>query len=299
MKYLYNGHIAPELPSYSQAEFPYALIASANEDNTALILMLCVNRPYYGTNPEDSSKKGVYNTGRMQVYTCTDTDEAWIFSMETENPLTANEDDPGGGVIWTRKNILKTNGRIWMAWSEPVPMGVSENWLRCFKEGLALGLTGASLPYTGDYTGKEPIGFLYGRVAKDGETPTHTINGVGYVGAVLPKVPEWDKKKYPHAYIRYVDDPNYYRFFAFTKRPYANTVYSLLQVRHHGDYFYTCVGEYIGSTEHWREPSENSYNIQYAEPSDAIYVWADFDIINEDDESIYFAKCPAPVAVYE
>ena len=295
MKYLYNGHPAPELPVYSQTEFPHALIVSANADNTALILMLCVNRPYYGTNPEDSTKTGVYNTGRMKVYTCTDTDEAWSFSMETENPLTANDDDPGGGVIWTRKDILKTNGSVWMAGREPVSMGVSENWLRSFKMGLALGLTGVPLPFPK----KKLIGFLYGHIAQEGETPTHTINGVDYVGAVLPKVPEWDKKKYPHAYLRYVADYDYYRFFAFTQRPFVDNRNNSLQLHHTGDYFYTRIGEYTGSTEHWKEPSESSYSMMYSEPSDAIYLWADFDMINEEDGSIYFAKCPAPVVVYE
>ena len=149
MMYLYNGHPAPELPAYSQEEFPYALIVSANADNTALILMLCVNRPYYGVNPQDSTKTGVYNTGRMLVYTCTDTEEAWTFSMETENPLTANDDDPGGGVLWTLEDILKADGSVWMAGTQPVPERVSEAWVRSFKEGLALGLTGAPLPYTG------------------------------------------------------------------------------------------------------------------------------------------------------
>lgn len=33
-----------------------------------------------------------------------------------------------------------------------------------------------------------------------------TINGVGYVGAVLPKLPEWDKTAYPYASIRLYED---------------------------------------------------------------------------------------------
>lgn len=48
---------------------------------------------------------------------------------------------------------------------------------------------------------KEPVAYLYGQVAKEGETPTHTIDGVGYVGAVLPKLPEWDREAYPYAVI--------------------------------------------------------------------------------------------------
>lgn len=46
---------------------------------------------------------------------------------------------------------------------------------------------------------REPVAYLYGHIAKEGETPTHTINGVDYVGAVLPKLPETDL---PYAVLR-------------------------------------------------------------------------------------------------
>lgn len=41
--------------------------------------------------------------------------------------------------------------------------------------------------------------YLYGRAAADGETPDVVIDGVGYKGAVLPKLPEWDEEAYPYA----------------------------------------------------------------------------------------------------
>ena len=42
---------------------------------------------------------------------------------------------------------------------------------------------------------REPIGYLYGHIAKDGEK-THTINGVDYYGYVVPKFPELDENVY-------------------------------------------------------------------------------------------------------
>ena len=47
------------------------------------------------------------------------------------------------------------------------------------------------------------MAFLYGHIAKEGEAPTHTINGVDYVGAVLPDINAvWtDKEKYPFAAV--------------------------------------------------------------------------------------------------
>jgi hypothetical protein len=55
----------------------------------------------------------------------------------------------------------------------------------------------------------EPVAYLYGHVAKEGEAPTHTINGVDYVGAVLPDIntvytPELQKT---HPYAALVFDP--------------------------------------------------------------------------------------------
>lgn len=52
----------------------------------------------------------------------------------------------------------------------------------------------------------EPIGYFYGHETKDGEEVPdgcikHTINGVDYVGAVLPKLPEYDADVYPWAVI--------------------------------------------------------------------------------------------------
>lgn len=44
--------------------------------------------------------------------------------------------------------------------------------------------------------------YLYGRVATADETPTHTIDGVGYVGAILPNIDTvWDKETYPYALV--------------------------------------------------------------------------------------------------
>jgi hypothetical protein len=67
--------------------------------------------------------------------------------------------------------------------------------------------------------------YLYGREAKADETPTAYVGGVGYVGAVLPKLPEWNKEKYTHAYL--VHSPGWgdlsaYRiYFTYTPLEYT------------------------------------------------------------------------------
>lgn len=57
---------------------------------------------------------------------------------------------------------------------------------------------------------REPIGYLYGREAKEGEEYTHEINGTKYVGVVAPDIysvytPEL-QEEYPYAYITQAGD---------------------------------------------------------------------------------------------
>lgn len=287
--YLYNGHRAPGLPVYDPAELPYGLIVSSNADNTALILMLCVNRPYYGVNPQDSTKTGVYNTGRMKVYTCTDTDEAWTFSMETDNPLTANDDDPGGGVLWTLEDILKTDGSVWMAGTQPVPERVTEAWVRSFQEGLALGLTGNPLPYNGT---AEPVAYLY--------------NGVR-----LPKIPEVEGYPYRimitainnedgtlrHRVVHYFADNAYYTQTE-NNLYFGGVASSELSSEKVAARVYTLDGDT------WSLTSDRENNATVIPPPDGwtfwgvtrFLTWANFNV--EYDGMLYMAES-TPVPVYE
>jgi hypothetical protein len=285
--YLYNGHRAPGLPVYDPAVYPYGLIVSANGDNTSLILMLCVNRPYYGVNPQDRTQTGVYNTGRMLVYTCTDTDKAWTFSLETENPLTANDDDPGGGVLWTLEDILKTDGSVWMAGTQPVPERVSEAWVRSFLEGLALGLTGAPLPYGGT----EPVAYLY--------------NGVR-----LPKLPELDKTVYPYAYIIYAEALGGYRLILQQTYVESYDYNGETKVRENYDPSWTDYKAetgsqwatretYIDTDDGWAFGYSKSYTADMY-PTNILseYVWTNYDIANSTSGNV---DLPAsdPIPVYE
>lgn len=64
----------------------------------------------------------------------------------------------------------------------------------------------------GHFPHREPVAFLYGHVAKDGETPTHIINGVGYVGVVAPELPERDREAYPYITITTYNNIPYYAY---------------------------------------------------------------------------------------
>ena len=289
--YLYNGHRAPGLPVYDPGELPYGLIVSSNADNTALILMLCVNRPYYGTNPSDSTKTGVYNTGRMLVYTCTDTDEAWTFSMDTENPLTANDDDPGGGVLWTLEDILKSDGSVWMAGTQPVPERVSEAWVRSFQEGLALGLTGAPLPYTGTEPAPEADWYLYGTPSESGSVAIAEGDGyVRYNGYALPPLPE-TAYQYAALGLYYPGGGTHKHMLCYTNLPLREG--SFMFSKPEG-----CVGlsyMYHKDEEEWHLAENWEDGKPFALPTTPI--WANYDLMNYAGTAVSVkASDPIPLA---
>lgn len=84
---------------------------------------------------------------------------------------------------------------------------------------------------------REPETFLYAHMARDGETATHTIDGVGYVGAVLPDINTvWTdelKKQYPYAAIcRTCFSSVYYYYLYIAAAPFYVTkeYYTLMNI---------------------------------------------------------------------
>jgi hypothetical protein len=72
---------------------------------------------------------------------------------------------------------------------------------------------------------KELIGYLYGHVVKEGETPTHIVGGVDYVGALLPNIDEFwtDKETLPWVTITeklYTSGAAEYICYFTDKKPY-------------------------------------------------------------------------------
>lgn len=45
--------------------------------------------------------------------------------------------------------------------------------------------------------------YIYGRAVAEGETPTVTVDGVGYKGIVIDKIPSYDEKALPYVAINY------------------------------------------------------------------------------------------------
>lgn len=162
--------------------------------------------------------------------------------------------------------------------------------LKSWLIGFVLGLSGKPYPIQN----AQPTIFLYGHVAKEGETPTCIINDIGYIGAVLSKLPEWDRETYPYALITSREgDYNY------------KTLYLLDRV----EYYYHdpdnlnrwsfslpngyLIASYNKSRTEWEDFEKRNYTVLnvYDNP----FKWSNFDVINEDG-SVYLAVSdPVPV----
>lgn len=151
-----------------------------------------------------------------------------------------------------------------------------------FLKGLALGLAGKPLEFA---LGKEPIGFLYGREAKEGETPTHIIDDVDYVGAILPPLPEWDKTAYPYAFL--VEDyfGEAYHMFLTAEPTYHYNTAGNWSVSFEKAY------QYAPATG-W---SDYDTTINGVVPD--VINWANFDLMSED-EKVYL-EGTEPIPIYE
>lgn len=210
----------------------------------------------------------------------------WTLIAENEN---VNFVAVHRGPHWTNTDLYDQDGNLFLKAS--LPFCSRSFWL-----GVSLGLAGKGLPPI--KTG-EPIGYLYGHIAKEGETPTHTINGVDYVGAVFPDIynlftPEM-QKEYPYVWLNgpyYYDEstPNY--DLLVTPVPLVFKSDSNLIRTDEGGYYV-----WKWKNGEWDEPidqSDNTYGIRVWEG----LLWSNHDVLYEDSREVYFAASE-PIPVYE
>lgn len=122
--------------------------------------------------------------------------------------------------------------------------------------------------------------------------PDVTIDGVGYVGAVLPALPEWDKETYPYAVIS-VNSPIEYELKVLSSNDWQKVEGVEL--------FYNAGGYQIYATS--KLVSSTSYGVwTYKSEGEGVYlsassvaVWSNHDIMNEDGSLFLSASVPVPV----
>lgn len=139
----------------------------------------------------------------------------------------------------------------------------------------------------------EPVAYLYGHVAGEGETPAHIVDGVGYVGAILPPLPEWDRETYPHAILTH----NFRGDSVASLTQYSMSVSSKLifQNNEESGLFGVCVegSFHYKRSNGWGDFEQKDSNVANYD----IVVWANFDVLNEDG-SIYLEKSDR-IPIYE
>lgn len=131
---------------------------------------------------------------------------------------------------------------------------------------------------------EQPTAFFYGHVAKDGETPTHTFDGVDYVGAILPPLPEWDKTLCPYAVIGICDTSGKY---ALVTVPSGLKMYDE----------YTWVNKFYDIDGTLEVYFENGEWVHYNKSIWIYPLWANFNVLNRDG-TLHFAAID-PIPIYE
>ena len=164
------------------------------------------------------------------------------------------------------------------------------SWLMGFAFGAA-GKPGAQSP-----VGPMPVGYLYGHIAGEGETPTHTVDGVDYVGVVMDALPERDEEKYPYLIVHDVG-----RWGAWAS---AGKTVSYIYSSIDGDYMVEFAGGYLGTDpvhdenlqdttqwHPWVEAAEDKN--EYIELSNIL--WSNFDVYYENGKLCLAASDPIPI----
>lgn len=141
------------------------------------------------------------------------------------------------------------------------------------------------------------------------ETPTHTIDGVGYVGVVLPNIDTaWDKETYPYAHVlksSLLPDgiDSFICMSSSCYAVYANNAYFLYYTESgNGKGLYLVnkqevADEYGMPFGEWFEQGAESFEKDDSNGLSSYYVWTSHDIFTTD--GTLCLKATEPIPIYE
>lgn len=203
------------------------------------------------------------------------------------------------GPFWTNTDLYDQDGNLFLKAS--LPFCSRSFWL-----GVALGLAGKGLPKME----KQPIGYLYGHVAKEGETPTHpNINGKDYVGVVLWDIERWYtpelQKEYPYVHIFYIPSSDKYNVYCSNaelwKTDSNNEEYDCSYVvkgtKLGGTKFGICAGTLYENGENVTNPISiyhQSIPALYFN-EETITIWTSYGIYNDEGDPVNVHATPIPI----
>ena len=272
MSYLYNGVELPALPEWDKTKYPYAVITQ-HLGGTQYWLKIfskpVVDRVGYG---------------KCRQATCISTSTAWgDFTEETdfgEDGTTITL------IVWTNHDVYLADRTLYMAASDPIPV-IQRNpsaMLLGFQVGQAIRRMRGK---------REPVAFLYGHVAKEGETPTHIIDDVGYVGVVLPKLPEVEGHN--NAYMR-TSSSGAVRAHLTSVPLYETDDGRLLATADGTRHDFDCYDgtSWVEKTPSYPEFSKDEFVI-VAEGENTPLVWTKHDILSDDGTPYFAGFNPIPI----
>lgn len=279
----YSNTTLPALPEYDTAAYPYAVAlfsyGKGEEDWYQLVLAVSASAFKASFQSMDDGSGNVLKSGMAAVNT--GTVRRWVCGEDGVWEEQASGDIiclPGlaGNVyqrVWTNHDILDESGNVWLAAGcvTPVDTGVSADWLRSFKLGLALGLTGKALPFK-----REPVAYLY--------------NGVR-----LPKLPEWDKEKYPYAAIlSFNEDYSVWVDLYVAENPlYLERISGGNCIPRNTQYMHWSMDGI--AVQDWGQGNPNRTIGGGVNVGLPVYVWSNYDYLYDDGELYHSATNPVPV----
>jgi len=288
--YLYNGVELPKLPEVEG--YDHKVVVKFHGDG--MIRVYFSKLPFTVTEILDRSEE------YYDEYLCNDAECISYFvypnNQYTEKEWEYDTTDSTLRVdvyyftpFWSNHDILKEDGTLFLAASEPVLVGIAP-------EIDPLSMT---------------LGWLIGRriAGQRGEKPVAYL----YNGVRLPALPEYDKEKYPYAVMYKVElnGEDMYYAYALTKESYllreisGSTGKEWMWLKGVAPYLRTVCGQNSG----WDGLFSESVGWDYIDStlSDAVgyngettkpFIWANHDVL-ETDGTIYFSKCGEPVPIYE
>ena len=252
----YNGVELPPLPEWDKTAYPYAVICEYRGFMLFGYHLVVSTAPLYSTDTKVWQLSGNYGCLSMKSTCYTDNEYDYSYTWVADSTILTevwqspyNSIEKGalyfGKPIWSNYDVELCDGNL-------KPMGET-----------ALSATDPVTTYT---------------------NADVTINGVGYVGAVLPKLPEWDKTAYPYAQIRgrklYLSsspityNTSTWKYTYSTPCLLANFTYSADAI---------CWGEL---TENETQPT--GYDSTY---------WSNHNILDENGNADIEASVPVPISL--
>lgn len=283
----YSNITPPTLPEHDSALYSHYVLEFEYENGSDNWFAVSLR---YSSTPFTYDGAAVTNAGEHHLQTYGSGTGEWTYwGTLTEMSIAPGTTSTGGyRRIWTNHNILDGSGKVWLAANTATPAEANLDRLSIMKRKLA-GLIMAWCAPVRQFPQREPVAFLYGHVAKEGETPTHTINGVGYVGVAAPKIPVVEG--YDNALIvEMLDSPGNYQAFYSAEKAYAPDDSAAKYDGPCRAFYY-----YPDFKDNW-----NAMTVEGSQTFSELFytvLWANHDILNSDG-AVYFGKSET-IPIYE